>query len=213
MAEAMLIGAGLGAGGALLSGQDPLKGAALGGAMGGATAGFGGAGVASGAGAAGGSTSMMQTLATPAATSGATAAVGNTMNPALTNGIGQSSNPFTQFGRDASSYMGDIGSNISDFGSNVGDTVGEGFDYLNDKTGMENKDWTKMAMSQGINSMQPDPQQQIQSAPMGQGISRPQVDLSQSSGSLLSSNPMTSGAGGQQLTLEEMKMLQQRGLL
>ena len=216
MAEAMLIGAGVGAGGALLSGQDPLKGAALGGAMGGATAGFGGAGVASGAGAAGGSTSMMQTLATPAMTSGATAAGSqamNTMNPALTNGLGQSSNAFTQFGRDASSYMGDIGSNISDFGSNVGDTVGEGFDYLNDKTGMENKDWTKMAMSQGINSMQPDPQQQIQAAPMGQGISRPQVDLSQSSGSLLSSNPMTSGAGGQQLTLEEMKMLQQRGLL
>ena len=35
MAEAMLIGAGIGAGGALLSGEDPLKGAALGGAMGG----------------------------------------------------------------------------------------------------------------------------------------------------------------------------------
>ena len=78
---------------------------------------------------------------------------------------------------------------------------------------MENKDWTKMAMNQGINAMQPDPQQQLQAAPMGQGISRPQVDLSQSGGSLLSSNPITSGAGGQQLTLEEMKMLQQRGLL
>ena len=198
MAEAVLIGAGVGAGGALLSGQDPLKGAALGGAMGGATAGFGRAGVASGA----GSTSMMQTLATPTMTSGATAAVGNTMNPALTNGLGESSNMLTQLGRDASGYMGDMG-----------DTVGQGFDYLNDKTGMENKDWTKMAMSQGMNSMQPDPQQQIQAAPMGQGISRPQVDLSQSSGSLLSSNPQLSGAGGQQLTLEEMKMLQQRGLL
>ena len=202
MAEAMLIGAGVGAGGALLSGQDPLKGAALGGAMGGATAGFGSAGVASGAGANAGSQSMMQTLATPTMTSGATAAVGNTMNPALTNGLGESSNMLTQLGRDASGYMGDIG-----------DTVGQGFDYLNDKTGMENKDWTKMAMSQGMNSMQPDPQQQIQAAPMGQGISRPQVDLSQSSGSLLSSNPQLSGAGGQQLTLEEMKMLQQRGLL
>ena len=202
MAEAVLIGAGVGAGGALLSGQDPLKGAALGGAMGGATAGFGSAGVASGAGANAGSQSMMQTLATPTMTSGATAAVGNTMNPALTNGLGESSNMLTQLGRDASGYMGDIG-----------DTVGQGFDYLNDKTGMENKDWTKMAMSQGMNSMQPDPQQQIQAAPMGQGISRPQVDLSQSSGSLLSSNPQLSGAGGQQLTLEEMKMLQQRGLL
>lgn len=48
MAEAMLIGAGLGAGGAMLSGQDPLKGAMVGGAVGGASAGFGGAGVTSG---------------------------------------------------------------------------------------------------------------------------------------------------------------------
>ena len=213
MAEAVLIGAGVGAGGALLSGQDPLKGAALGGAMGGATAGFGGAGVASGAGAGAGSTSMMQTLATPAMTSGATAAVGNTMNPALTNGLGQSSNAFTQFGRDASSYMGDIGSNIGDFGSNVGDTIGQGFDYMNDKTGMENRDWTEMAMGQAQNSMQRDPQQQLQAAPIGAGISRPNVDLSKSTGSLLSSNPMTSGAGGQQLTPEQMQKLKQQGLL
>jgi hypothetical protein len=63
MAEAMLIGAGLGAGGAMLSGQDPLKGAAVGGAMGGASAGFGGAGVASGAsaGAANGASHLAQT--------------------------------------------------------------------------------------------------------------------------------------------------------
>ena len=47
-----------------------------------------------------------------------------------------------------------------------------------------------MAMTQGINSMQPDPQQQIQAAPMGQGISRPNVDLSKTAGSLLTSNPL-----------------------
>ena len=63
-----IIGAGIGAGGAMLSGQDPLKGAAIGGVMGGATAGFGSAGVASGAGANAGSQSMMQTLATPTMT-------------------------------------------------------------------------------------------------------------------------------------------------
>jgi len=201
----MLIGAGIGAGGAMLTGNDPLKGAALGGAMGGATAGFGSAGVASGAGANAGSQSMMQTLATPTVTSGATATVGNTMNPALTNGMGQSSNALTQFGRDASSYMSDIGSNISD-------TVGQGFDYINDKTGMENKDWTQMAMGQAQSSMQPDPQQQLQAAPMGQGISRPQVDLSQSPGSLLSSNPLTSGPGGRQMTQKDYELLKQ-GLL
>ena len=227
----MLIGAGIGAGGAVLSGNDWKTGAMIG-------AGTAGAGSAltsnpfttealkAGAGgAAAGSTSMMQTLATPAMTSGATAAAGsqamNTMNPALTNGLGQSSNPFTQFGRDASSYMGDIGSNISDFGSNIGDTVGEGFDYMNDKTGMENKDWTKMAMNQGINSMQPDPQQQIQAAPIGQGISRPNMDLTNSDG-LLSSLPQanTTAYPSQepitdlsQLTPEQIMKLKQQGLL
>ena len=213
MAEAVLMGAALGAGTSALSGKDPLTGAAIGGATGGI-----GSQLTSNpftqealnAGASAGSTSMMQTLATPAATSGATAAVGNTVNPALTNGLGQSSNPFTQFGRDA--YQS-VGQHVDGAFNSVTDTIGSGFDYFNDKTGMENRDWTKMAMNQGINSMQPDPQEQIQEAPMGQGISRPQVDLSQSSGSLLSSNPMTSGAGGQQLTLEEMKILQQRGLL
>ena len=44
----MLIGAGLGAGSAMLSGNDPLTGAAVGGAVGGASSGFGGAGVTSG---------------------------------------------------------------------------------------------------------------------------------------------------------------------
>ena len=38
MAESVLLGAAIGGGGAMISGQDPLKGAAIGGAMGGATA-------------------------------------------------------------------------------------------------------------------------------------------------------------------------------
>ncbi len=197
MAESVLIGAALGGGTSMLTGNDPLKGAAIGGAMGGASAGFGGAGVDSAV-----STTNPALVSAGSTAPASTVATSATTNPALTNGLGQSSNPFTQFGRDASEAFG-----------NAGDTIGQGFDYLNDKTGMENKDWTQMAMSQGINSMQPDPQQPIQTAPMGQGISKPQVDLSQSSGSLLSSNPITSGAGGQQLTLEEMKMLMQKGLL
>ena len=201
MAESVLIGAALGGGSAMLTGNDPLKGAALGGAMGGATAGFGGAGVDSAV-----STTNPALVSAGSTVPTSTVAAGATTNPALTNSIGQSSNALTQFGRDASKMA-------TDAYDTVGDTIGQGFDYLNDKTGMENKDWTQMAMTQGMNSMQPDPQQPIQAAPMGAGISRPQVDLSQSSGSLLSSNPMTSGAGGQQLTLEEMKMLQQKGLL
>ena len=195
----MLIGAGIGAGGAMLTGNDPLKGAALGGAMGGATAGFGSAGVASGAEAA--ASTVPSHLTSNAATNVAT----NTMNPALTNSIGQSSNAFTQFGRDAS----EMATNAYD---TVGDTIGQGFDYLNDKTGMENKDWTELSLNQGAQLMQPDPQQQIQAAPMGAGISRPQVDLSKSSGSLLSSNPLTSGPGGMAMTQKDYELLKQ-GLL
>ena len=181
MAESILIGAGIGAGSSMLTGNDPLKGAALGGAMGGASAGFGGAGVSSGAEAA---ASNMPSHLTSTAGAGATANAGaNFVNPALTNGMGQSSNAFTQFGRDASK----MATNAYD---NVTDTIGQGFDYINDKTGMENKDWTQMGLSQGINAMQPDPQQPIQAAPMGQGISRPNVDLSKSAGSLLTSNPL-----------------------
>jgi len=147
MAESVLMGAALGGGSAMLTGNDPLKGAAIGGAVGGASAGFGGAGVSSGA-----------TMPSHLAQTGAEQAASNAAAGSMFGG--------------------------------VGDTIGQGFDYVNDMTGMENKDWTQMAMNQGINSMQPDPQQPIQAAPMGQGISRPNVDLSKTAGSLLSSNPL-----------------------
>ena len=176
MGEAVLMGAALGGGSAMLTGNDPLKGAAIGGAMGGATAGFGGAGVASGAGATAGATMPAHLAQTGAQQAASNAAAG--------------------------SMFGGMGDTISN-------TIGQGFDYVNDKTGMENKDWTKMGISQGLNAMQPEQQQQIQAAPMGQGISRPQVDLSQSSGSLLSSNPMTSGAGGMGMTQKDYELLKQ----
>ena len=167
----MLIGAGLGAGGAMLSGQDPLKGAAVGGAMGGASAGFGGAGVASGAsaGAANGASHLAQTGAEQAAASG--------------------------------------------MGGGLGATIGSGFDTVKDVTGLTNRDITMMGVNQGLSAMQPTPEAPIQHTPMGNGISRPNVDLSQSQGSLLSSNPITSGAGGQQLTPEQIQKLKQQGLL
>ena len=171
MAEAMLIGAGIGAGGAMLSGNDPLQGAAVGGAMGGASAGFGGAGVASGAsaGAANGASHLAMTGAEQAAASGV--------------------------------------------GGGLGATIGSGFDTVKDVTGLTNRDVTMMGVNQGLSAMQPTPEAPIQHAPMGSGISRPNVDLSQSQGSLLSSNPMTSGAGGQQLTPEQIQKLKQQGLL
>jgi len=72
MAEAMLIGAGLGAGTSMISGKDPLQGAVIGGAMGGATAGFGNAGVQSGvsAGASNGASHLSQTGLQQATASG-----------------------------------------------------------------------------------------------------------------------------------------------
>ena len=143
----MLIGAGLGAGGAMLSGKDPLKGAAIGGAVGGATAGFGSAGVTSGAsaGASNGASHLAQTGAEQAAASG----------------------------------MGGLSS-----------TIGGGFDSFKDATGLTNRDMSMMAVNQGISAMQPTPEAPIQHAPMGNGISRPNVDLSKSAGSLLVSNPL-----------------------
>ena len=186
MAESVLMGAALGAGTSALTGNDMLKGAALGGAAGGVTAGFGGAGVDS----AGKATAQQF---------GQTA---SHVNPALTNSIGQSSNAFTQFGRDASQ----MATNAYD---NVTDTIGQGFDYVNDITGMENKDWTRMGINQGMQAMQPEPQPQLNPAPMGAGISRPQVNLAQSKGNLLSSNPMTSGPGGMAMTQKDYELLKQ----
>ena len=136
-----------------------------------------------------------------------------TQNPALTNGLGESSNMLTQLGRDAGNAMGNAGSAISDTFDSVGDTIGEGFDWVNDKTGMENKDWTQMAMAQGMSSMQPTPQKAPQHAPAGQGISKPMGNPPPNQGSLLSSNPMEGQVGGQQLTPEQMMKLKQQGLL
>ena len=99
MAEAMLIGAGLGAGGAMLSGQDPLKGAALGGAMGGASAGFGSDGVASGAsaGEANGASHLAQTGAQQAATT-AGGGLGATIGSGFTDLTGMTGQDVAQMG-------------------------------------------------------------------------------------------------------------------
>ena len=174
MAEAVLIGAGLGAGTAMLTGNDWKTGAMMGGATGGIGSQLTSNPFTQEALKSGVTSTVNPALVTGTEAVGSTVA-NNTINPALTNGLGQSSNAFTQFGRDAS----EMATNAYD---NVSDTVGQGFDYLNDKTGMENKDWTKMGINQGANLLQPTPQEPIAPAPVGQGISRPNVDLSQSDG-------------------------------
>ena len=158
MASGMLMGAGLGAATSMATGQDPLKGAAIGGAMGG----IGGA--------------MSSAPVGQAASS--------TVNPALTSGAAG-----TGAYSGATSMMTNPGltetAGSGMFGS-LGDTVSGGFDSFKDATGLTNRDVTMMGVEQGMNAMQPEPQQQIQHAPVS--ISRPQVDLSQGV-TPMSSNP------------------------
>jgi hypothetical protein len=99
MAEAMLIGAGLGAGGAMLSGQDPLKGAMVGGAVGGASAGFGSAGVTSGAtaGASNGASHLSQT-GLQQATANAGNGLGATIGSGFTDLTGLTGQDVAQMG-------------------------------------------------------------------------------------------------------------------
>ena len=220
MAEAVLIGAGLGAGTAMLSGNDWKTGAMMGGATGGIGSQLTSNPFTQEALKSGVTSTVNPALVTGTEAVGSTVANG-TMNPALTNGLGQSSNAFTQFGRDASK----MATNAYD---KVGDTLGQGFDYINDKTGLEKKDLTMMTVNQGANLLQPTPQQQIQHAPVGQGISKPNVDLTKSDGLLSSLPPMTpkdeqaltSPYSGQQpitdlsqLTSEQIMKLKQQGII
>ena len=220
MAEAVLIGAGVGAGTAMLSGNDWKTGAMMGGATGGIGSQLTSNPFTQEALKSGVTSTVNPALVTGTEAVGSTVANG-TMNPALTNSIGQSSNPFTQFGRDAS----EMATNAYD---NVTDTIGQGFDYINDKTGLEKKDLTMMTVNQGANLLQPTPQQQIQHAPVGQGISKPNVDLTKSDGLLSSLPPMTpkdeqaltSPYPGQQpitdlsqLTPEQIMKLKQQGII
>ena len=208
MAEAVLIGAGLGAGTAMLSGKDWKTGAMLGGATGGIGSQLTSNPFTQEALKSGVTSTVPSHLTTEAV--GSTVANG-TMNPALTNSIGESSNPFTQFSRDAS----EMATNAYD---NVTDTVGQGFDWLNDKTGLENKDYTMMALNQGANLLQPTPTQPIQHAPVGQGISRPNIDLTKTDGLLSSLPPLTAKdeqtlSQSNILTPEQIMKLKQQGIL
>ena len=134
-----------------------------------------------------------------------------------TDGIADPLQAYPSFDNPVSSTAEELAMADGGYGGGILDSIGEGIggatDYLSDLTGMDRGDVSAMTLSQGANLLQPTPPEKIQHAPVGQGISRPNVDLSQSQGSLLSSNPMTSGAGGQQLTPEEIQMLKQKGLL
>jgi hypothetical protein len=211
MAEAVLIGAGLGAGTAMLSGNDWKTGAMMGGATGGIGSQLTSNPFTQEAIKSGVTSTVPSHLTTEAV--GSTVANG-TINPALTNGVGQSSNALTQFGRDAS----EMATNAYD---NVGDTLGQGFDWLNDKTGLEKKDYTMMTLNQGANLLQPAPPEKIQHASM-EGISKPMGNTPSNQSGLLSSLPpaTTTAYPSQepitdlsQLTPEQIMKLKQQGIL
>jgi hypothetical protein len=107
------------------------------------------------------------------------------------------------------SIMGGIGDALG----GAGDAMSEFGTKVNDFTGMEAKDWTQLGIQGGTSALQGTPQQRPQSAPMGQGISKPMGPTPPNQGSLLSSNPMQGQAGGQQLTPEEIMKLKRQGLL
>ena len=157
----MLMGAGLGAGTAMLTGNDPLKGAAMGGVAGG----IGGNAMttnplSSGAGGMGGGLGGAAMSNAPAhlAQTGAQQAASNFANQGL---MGQ---------------MGDMASNAMD-----------GFQ---DMTGLGNRDLSQMAITQGVNAMTPEPQNAPNFNVPQAGISRPQFQPGMQGGGMLTSNPM-----------------------
>lgn len=150
---------------------------------------------------------LAQTGAEQAVASGVGSQLGSemiTQNPALTNGMGQSSNMFTQFGRDAGGFMGDT------FGG-VGDTLSEYGGQVNEFTGMENKDWTQLGIEQGLGAMEGTPNQpmMITPAPSAQGI--PNALEGQMAGGLLSSHVKPNSPQG--LDPNMIRQLQMRGLI
>ena len=154
---------------------------------------------------------LAQTGAEQAIASGVGGELGSTLgsemitqNPALTNGMGQSSNAFTQFGRDAGGYVSDT------FGG-VGDTLSEYGTAVNDFTGMEARDWTQLGIQEGLGAMEGTPNQPIMHSPVVSSQGIPTGLENQQKTSLLSSHvkPNTE----QIFDPNMLKQLQMRGLL
>ena len=125
----MLMGAGLGAATSLATGQDPLKGAAIGGAMGG----IGGAMSSAPVGQAASST-VNPALTSGAAGTGAYSGATSMMtNPGLTETA-------------SSSMFGGLGDSIKCYGQGLQI-------WVTGMTGMENRDWTMMGLNQGVNAL------------------------------------------------------------
>ena len=250
----MLIGAGIGAGGALLSGNDWKTGAVVGAG----TAGAGSAMTSNPFTTEALKSSVTSTvpshLTSDAVTSGVTSAgvsgVNNSVmqNPdfigshltddfnsqmlqnnftgTYTDGIADPLQAYPSFDNPVSSTAEELAMADGGYGGGILDSIGEGVggatDYLSDLTGMDRGDVSAMTLNQGANLLQPTPPEKIQHAPVGQGISRPNVDLTKTAGSPMTSLPpaTTTAYPGQepimdasQLTPEQIMKLKQQGIL
>ena len=168
MASGMLMGAGLGAGTAMLTGNDPLKGAAMGGVAGG----IGGNAMttnpfSSGAGGMGGGLGG--------------AAMSNAPAHLAQTGAQQAASNFSSQG-----LMGQMG----DMASGVGDMASNAMDGFQDMTGLGNRDLSQMAITQGAKAMTPEPQNAPNFNVPQASISRPQFQPGMQGGGMLTSNPM-----------------------
>ena len=132
-----------------------------------------------------------------------------TQNPALTNGLGQSSNMLTQFGRDAGGFASDTFGGVGDTLSGVGDTLSEYGTAVNDFTGMEAKDWTQLGIQGGSSALEGTPTKPISHAPVVTNQGTPTQN--QMGRGLLSSHVKPNSPQGYNPNM--MRQLRMRGLV
>ena len=157
----MLMGAGLGAGTAMLTGNDPLKGAAMGGVAGG----IGG-----------------NAMTTNPLSSGATGMGGGLGGAAMSNMPAHLAQTGAQQAASNFASQGIMGQ--------MGDMASSAMDGFTDMTGYTGQDLGGMAVNKGVSALaQPHEQQHQLNVPQA-SISRPQFQPGMQGGGMLTSNPM-----------------------
>ena len=160
MASGLMLGAGLGAATSLATGNDPLKGAAMGGIAGG----IGGA-----------------AMTTNPLSSGATGMGGGLGGAAMSNMPAHLAQTGAQQAA-SNAAAGSMFSGISDMASNA-------MDGFTDMTGMTGQDLGGMAFTKGVNALSQPSQQPQLNVPQA-SISRPQFQPGTQGGGMLTSNPL-----------------------
>ena len=161
MASGLMLGAGLGAGTALMTGNNPLKGAAMGGVAGG----IGG-----------------NAMTTNPFSSGATGMGGGLGGAVMSNAPAHLAQTGAQQAASNFASQGLMGQ--------MGDMASSAMDGFTDMTGMTGQDLGGMAINQGMKAMTPEPQNAPNFNVPQASISRPQFQPGMQGGGMLTSNPM-----------------------